>query len=213
MVFAERVPTLDRHPGSRPASPRPRLAETAGLVRPLVLAGERRLVVTGALGELLPGGGLQRGTVVSIEGAPGSGVTSLLLQLLAAATAAGEWAAAVDPEGVFGGLAAAEAGVALDRLAVVRQVSPECWGRAVAILLDGVSLVTATVPAPVRAPEARRLAARARERSAVLVASGRWPGEVALRLRAEGSGWRGLGWGEGLLGERASGPVAVRVAS
>jgi hypothetical protein len=39
------------------------------------------------------------------------------------------------------------------------------------------------------------------------VAAGSWPGEAALRLRAEHSSWSGLGRGEGLLGERV-----VRVA-
>jgi hypothetical protein len=34
------------------------------------------------------------------------------------------------------------------------------------------------------------------------VAAGPWPGEAALRLRAEHSAWSGLGRGEGLLGER-----------
>ncbi|HEY3239594.1 MAG TPA: hypothetical protein VGL92_08525, partial [Acidimicrobiia bacterium] len=85
----------------------------------MVLAGERRLTVPGALGGLLPGGGLQRGTVVAVEGLAGAGGSSLVLALLAAATAAGEWAAVVDAEESFGGLAAAEAGVALERLAVV----------------------------------------------------------------------------------------------
>jgi len=51
-------------------------------------------------------------------------------------------------------------------------------------------------------PTVSRLLARARERGAVLVATGLWPGETALRLRAEHSSWSGLGGGEGLLGER-----------
>lgn len=168
----------------------------------MVLAGERRLAVPGPLGALLPGGGLQRGTVVAVEGAVGSGATSMLLQLLAAATAAGEWAAAVDPEGSLGGLAAAEAGVALERLAVVRGVAPAAWARVVATLVDGVALVVAGVPPRLRVGDARRLAARARERAAVLVAAGPWPAEAALRLRAEGSEWAGLGRGEGLLREQ-----------
>jgi hypothetical protein len=171
-------------------------------VRPVVLAGECRLAVPGPLGAILPGGGLQRGSVVRIEGAAGSGATSLLLALLAAATAAGEWAAVVDGDGVLGGLAAAEAGVALDRLAVVRAVPAALYGRAVATLLDGVTVVGATIPRGFRLADARRLEARARERAAVLVATGSWPGEAALRLRAEHSSWTGLGRGEGLLGQR-----------
>ncbi|HKY77491.1 MAG TPA: hypothetical protein VJS45_15190, partial [Acidimicrobiia bacterium] len=101
-------------------------------MRPVVLAGERRLAVPGPLGELLPGGGLQRGSVVRVEGAAGSGAMSLVLSFLAAATAAGEWAAVVDGDGVLGGLAATEAGVALDRLAVVRAVPAGLYARVVA---------------------------------------------------------------------------------
>lgn len=197
-LFEERTP-----PGLR--STRPRVlapAELAARVRPMVLAGERRLAVPGPLGEILPGGGLQRGSVVRVEGAPGSGATSLLLSLLAAATAAGEWAAMVDAEGVLGGLAAAEAGVALERMTVVRAVPPALYGRVVATLLDGMTVVGAVVPRGLRLSDARRLEARARERAAVLVAAGPWPGEAALRLRAEYSSWTGLGPGEGLLGER-----------
>jgi len=171
-------------------------------VRPVVLAGERRLAVPGPLGEILPGGGLQRGSVVRVEGALGSGATSLLLALLAAATAAGEWAAVVDGEGVLGGLAAAEAGVALDRLAVVRAVPAALYGRVVATLLDGVTVVGAAIPKGFRPADARRLEARARERATVLVAAGSWPGEAALRLRAEHCSWSGLGRGEGLVGQR-----------
>jgi hypothetical protein len=183
-------------------------------VRPVVLAGERRLAVPGPLGEILPGGGLQRGSVVRVEGTPGSGATSLLLSLLAAATAAGEWAAVIDGEGVLGGLAAAEAGVVLERLAVVRGVPAALFGRVVATLLDGVTVVGAAIPRGFRPADARRLEARARERSAVLVAAGPWPGEATLRLRAEHSSWSGLGQGEGLLGDRVlRGAVSGRGAA
>ena len=202
VAFAE--PLFEDTPSNlRSAHPRPGLAkEVAARVRPVVLAGERRLPVPGPLGEILPGGGLQRGSVVRVEGAPGSGVTSLLVSLLAAATAAGEWAAVVDGEGTLGGLAAAEAGVVLGRLAVVRAVPAALYGRVVATLLDGVAVVGATIPRGFRLSDARRLEARARERAAVLVAAGPWPGEAALRLRAEHSSWSGLGGGEGLLGSR-----------
>ncbi len=181
--------------------------EVAGLARPVVLAGERRLAVPGPLGELLPGGGLQRGTVVAVEGSRGTGGASVVLALLAAATAAGEWAAVVDAEESFGALAAAEAGVALERLAVVRLGGcesrvPERLGTVVATLLESMTVVAVTVPRRMRPAEARRLVARAREQGAVLVAAGSWPGEAALHLRAEASAWSGLGQGEGLLGAR-----------
>lgn len=168
----------------------------------MVLAGERVLAVPGPLGALLPGGAVQRGTVVAVDGDPGAGATSVALQLAAAATAAGEWAAAIELDASLGGLAAGEAGVELDRFAVVRRVPPARWAAVVAALLDGVSVVLAEVPAYARVGDARRLLARARERGAVLVAMGPWPAEAALRLRAGGSVWRGLDAGAGALAER-----------
>ncbi|MGH9037121.1 MAG: hypothetical protein ACRD0O_15270 [Acidimicrobiia bacterium] len=184
---------------------RPALVEIAGRARAVVLAGERRLAVPGPLGDLLPGGGLQRGTVVTVEGSRGAGGASVVLALLAAATAVGEWAAVIDAEESFGALAAAEAGVALERLAVVRlpgRAVSERFGPVVAMLLESMTVVAATVPRQMRAAEARRLVARTREQGSVLVAAGGWPGEAALRLRAEGSAWFGLGPGEGRLGAR-----------
>jgi len=168
----------------------------------VVLAGERVLAVPGPLGSLLPGGAVQRGTVVEVDGDLGAGATSVALQLAAAATAAGEWAAAIELDASLGGLAAGEAGVELERFAVVRRVPPARWAAVVAALLDGVSVVLAEVPAYARVGDARRLLARARERGAVLVAMGPWPAEAALRLRAGGSVWRGLDAGTGALAER-----------
>jgi hypothetical protein len=127
--------------------------------------------------------------------------------LAAAATAAGEWAAVVDPHrppwpGTLGARAAVEAGVELERLAVVPRVPPDRWGSVVAALLDGITVVVAAVPPHVRLGDARRLVARARERSAVLVAFGAWPVEAAVRVHTEPSAWCGLGDGSGLLATR-----------
>jgi hypothetical protein len=181
---------------------REHLDNTARHARPVVLAGERVLAVPGPLGALLPGGAVQRGTVVAVDGDPGAGATSVVFQLAAAATAAGEWAAAIELDASLGGLAAGEAGVELERFAVVRRVPPARWAAVVAALLDGISVVLAEVPAYARVGDARRLLARARERGAVLVAMGPWPAEAALRLRAGGSIWRGLDAGAGALAER-----------
>ncbi len=181
---------------------REHLDNAARHARPVVLAGEQVLAVPGPLGALLPAGAVQRGTVVAVDGDPGAGATGIAFQLAAAATAAGEWAAAVELRAGLGGLAAAEAGVELDRFAVVRRVPPARWAAVVAALLDGISVVLAEVPAYARLGDTRRLLGRARERGAVLVAMGPWPAEAALRLRADGSVWRGLGSGEGVLAER-----------
>jgi hypothetical protein len=146
------------------------------------------------LGELLPAGGVQRGSTVAVQGLLGSGATTVALALAAAATAAGEWAAVVDPatSPTLGARAAADAGVALERLAVVRRVPPDRWGAV-------VTVVVAAVPPHVRLGDARRLVARARERGAVLVAFGAWPVEAAVRVHTDAGGWRGLEAGSGLL--------------
>ena len=181
---------------------RARLRAVATSARPFVAAGDRRLPVAGPVGALLPTGGVQRGSTVAVGGAPGSGSTTVALTLAAAATSAGEWAAVVDPAGTVGARAAAEAGVELERFALVRCAQPDRWGAAVAALLDGITLVVATVPPRLRFSDARRLVARARERGAVLVALGDWPVEAAVRVHAAPGTWRGLGAGSGLLEAR-----------
>jgi hypothetical protein len=197
------LPALPR----RDAPARAHLDEVSRRGAPVVLARERVLAIPGPLGDLFPEGALQRGTVTTIGGEPGAGVTSLAFGLAAAATAAGEWAAAVDPRGTLGGLAAAESGVDLARFTVVRDVTRDRWATVVAALLDGVSLVMADVPRGLRTGDAHRLVARARERSTALVmvcSSARaWPADAALRLWAVGGPWSGLELGRGVLAPRA----------
>jgi hypothetical protein len=186
---------------------RARLQAVAARTQPFVPAGDLRLPVSGLLGELLPAGGVQRGSTLAVHGSPGSGSTTVALTLAAAATAVGEWAAVVDPSnqlwtGAVGARAAVEAGVELERFAVVRRAPPDRWGAVVAALLDGITLVVAAVPPHVRLGDARRLVARARERGAVLVAFGAWPVEAAVRVNMGPSSWRGLDEGSGLLEAR-----------
>jgi len=184
---------------------RARLRAITARANPFVAAGDRRLLVRGVLGELLPAGGVQRGSTIAVQGLPGSGSTTVALTLAAAATAAGEWAAVADSATspwTLGARAAAEAGVDLERLAVVRRVPADRWGAVIAALLDGVTVVVAAVPPRVRLGDARRLVARARERGAVLVAFGAWPVEAAVRVHAGAGEWRGLEAGSGLLEAR-----------
>src|SRR4029079_1579067 len=93
--------------------------------------------------------------------------------------------------------AAAEAGVALSRFALVPRPGPD-WAAVVAALLDGVDIVVAATPGPVRATVTGRLAARARQRGSVLVPYGRWEG-VDLTLEVTEGRWHGLGQGRGRL--------------
>jgi len=149
------------------------------------------LPVLPELAGLLPHGGLRRGaTVAVVHGA------SLLLALLAGPSRAGSWCGVVGwPE--FGGLAAAEFGVALERVAAVPEPGAQ-WVAATAALLDGADVVVARPPPGIEPRDLRRLSSRARERRSVLLAAGEWPG-AGLRLSAVGSRWSGLEGGAGHL--------------
>jgi hypothetical protein len=129
----------------------------------------------------------------------GSGSTSLLLALLAAASSAGSWCAVVGVP-TLGALAAAESGIALDRLALVPNPGPE-WPTVVAALIDGVDVVVVAVPGQVAASITSRLVARARQRGCVLVPYGRWDG-ADVTLQVIQGRWEGLGTGHGRLRRR-----------
>jgi hypothetical protein len=179
----------------------------AGLVRPASehaaeaagRAVERMLPVLPELCRLLPGGGMRRGTTIAVRDGGAPGGVSVLLALLAAASAAGSWCAVIGlPD--LGAAAAAETGIALDRLALVPHPGPE-WPSVAAALLDGLDVVVAAAPGPVGAAVASRLAARARQRGSVLIPYGPWTG-ADVTLEPVGGSWHGLGWGHGRLARR-----------
>ncbi len=177
------------------------LLRTAGLTGLVHRASERAepdpgrtLPVVPGLRPLLPGGGLRRGATVAVTGG-----TSILVALLAEASAAGSWCAVVGVP-TLGLAAVGEAGVALDRLALVPYPGPE-WPAVTAALLDGFDVVVVRIPGRVAAPVARRLAARARQRGGVLVAYGELLG-AETTLRSAPGGWAGLGDGRGRLRTR-----------
>jgi hypothetical protein len=157
------------------------------------------LPVLPELRELLPGHGLRRGSTIAVApaGAPGcGGTTSLLLALLAAPSAAGSWCAVVGMP-TLGMAAAAEMGIALDRLALVPHPGPQ-WTTVVGALLDGFDVVVAAPTGTVAASVRQQLAARARQRSSVLVPFGDWDGADVVLSPVEGM-WLGLGQGHGRL--------------
>ena len=162
----------------------------------VTLAGERLLPVVPALQPLLPGQGLRRGTTVAVGRS-----AALALALVAGASAAGSWVAAVGlPD--LGMVAAAETGIVLERLALVPAPATRAWPTVVAALLDAVDVVLVRSPAGLPAGQARRLAARARERGAVLIPLGAWSEPADLRLAVAASAWHGLGQGDGRLQAR-----------
>jgi hypothetical protein len=124
---------------------------------------------------------------------------ALLLAMLAAATAQGAWAAVIGAEDL-GVLAAAEAGVVVQRLALIPRPGPDPASVAAA-LLDGVALVALASTDRISPGARRSLAARARQRGSVLLPLGRWPGaDIELDCRAKA--WHGAEAGHGRLRSR-----------
>jgi hypothetical protein len=185
------------------------LAEVVARTRPVSLAREQTLPVLPALGGLLPDAALARGTTVAVTGA------SLALALAAGPSRAGSWVVLVGVPWLGLG-AVAGLGLALERVAVVAPPEPAAWATVVAALVGAFDVVLVAEPPRVRAAEARRLAARARERGTVLVAVGpseavpsavagapRQPRlEADLRLGTAPLAWEGLADGHGHLRAR-----------
>ena len=188
------------------------VAELLERARPAVMAEQRKLPLAPSLTSLLPGG-LRRGMTVSVGGA--AGATSLLLALVAEASAGGSWCALVGLPDV-GPEAAAAMGVDLGRLVLVPDPG-ERWAVVVSTLLEGVELVVLRPERSWRARpvEARRLAASARRHSSVLVTAGSsWPESCDLALEVSGARWEGLGQGYGsLLSRRLEVSVGGRRAA
>lgn len=163
-------------------------------------AGERArslVPVPSALRELLPDGGLRRGTAVSVAG----GDTGLLLALAAGVRETeGGWAAAIGLPDL--GLAAAGGyGLDLSRLLLADEPGPH-WPEVVSVLAGAVDLIMLRPQGPVPPKLAARLAAVLRRSGCVLLVAGPWPGAV-LRLGVRSGRWFGLGDGHGqLVGRR-----------
>jgi hypothetical protein len=203
--------TAPSSPRSAPPALAPELRRLVERTRPVALAREHRLPVLDPLAALLPGGALRRGVTVAVAG--GDGATSLALALAAGPSAAGSWVAAVGlPD--LGLPAAAELGIALERLVVVRRPPPASWGTVVAALVGAFDVVLLAPTHRVCSADARRLAARARERGSVLVALPPGPTaspggraaraglEADVSLTVTTTRWEGLGRGHGHLRAR-----------
>ena len=146
------------------------------------------------LASLLPGGGLRPGSAYSL---PRS--TSLLLALLAQPSQAGSWCGVVGMPRL-GAEAAEGLGVDLSRLVLIPD--PGSRWLAVTATIAEVLPVVAVRPAGRAADgEIARLAARLRDRGAVLLVQGPWPQAEAVLEIAEPV-WTGVGRGHGYLSAR-----------
>lgn len=184
-------------------------------VRPLAELAAGRLAgalpVSPGLASILPDG-LRRGSTVEVSG--GIGVMSLVLALLAGPSEQGSWSAAVGFP-LLSADAAADHGIDLSRFALVPRPGPD-WTTVVGALLDNLDVVAVRLPRPparLTDADARRLAARARQRGSILIpiAAGRrgdgpaWPtADVRLSadLPAADGSWSGIGPGHGRLQQR-----------
>ncbi len=149
------------------------------------------LPVLPALRELLPRGGLARGSVLAV-----AEFGLLCLALLAAASADGAWCgiAGIPEAGV---LAAAGLGLDAGRTLLVPEPGP-AWPQVAASLLDGCEIVLLRPPARASSQVRQRLEATLRRGRGVLLVAGDWPG-AQVRLRVVTQRWTGLGDGHGRL--------------
>ncbi|EAR24121.1 hypothetical protein A20C1_02614 [marine actinobacterium PHSC20C1] len=155
-----------------------------------------------AIGKLLPGGGLQQGTVYSIDRS-----MMLLMALLAPPSAAGSWCAVIGvPE--FGIEAAERFGVDLERLVLIPHPGDQ-WLAVTAAIVDVVDVVVTRPPRRASDSAVARLASRLRQRKSTLLMMGSWPQSEAMVSLGE-SLWHGIGDGHGHLAARE---VTVTVTS
>ena len=153
------------------------------------------LPVHPALAPLLPGGGLRPGSAYSL-----SRSTSLLLALLAQPSQSGSWCGVI---GVprLGAEAAEMLGVDLSRLVLIPDPGPR-WLAVTATISEVLPVVAVRPSGRATDAEVSRLAARLRERGAVLLVQGQWPQAEAV-LEVGDPVWTGLGRGHGYLDGRA----------
>ena len=156
-----------------------------------------------ALASLLPEG-LRRGAVTTVLGP-----TWLVLGMLAHALVDGAWGAVVGHRDL-GLLAAARAGVPLDRLGLVPEPGDRT-AEVLAALADGMGAVLVGPRAALPDADARRITARVRDRGTALLTAVPWPGAHVV-LRAGPVRWTGVGTvatAEAGMGRVRSGQTSV----
>lgn len=212
--FSQSLAIPLRRPALRPELRAALAEQQPGDITTLTTPALPPLPVPDALGQLLPDG-LRRGSTVAVTSS-----VSLLLALLGPASAAGAWTAMVGMPAISAE-AAVEAGIELERLAIISPPEPgwtgSSWTTAVGALLDAVDVVVARPggagvdPGALRGTtgvtdgDARRLNARARSKGGILVLFGQqaasWPA-VEIELSATHGRWIGIDRGYGRLRQR-----------
>ncbi|MCW2829458.1 MAG: hypothetical protein JWP31_150 [Aeromicrobium sp.] len=143
---------------------------------------------------------LQTGAVYGVDSA------SLAIALMAGPSADGAWCGVVGSS-ELGLEAAAAAGVELRRTILVPDPG-EAWLEVTAALIDVLGVVVLRAPSSVAPKDVSRVAARLRQRGAILIAQGDWP-RCEARLTMRDVEWVGVGQGHGHLQARRA-TVEVR---
>jgi hypothetical protein len=152
------------------------------------------LPVLPALAPLLPGGGLRPGAAYSIASS-----ASLLFALLAAPSQAGSWCGVVGmPQ--LGAEAAEGLGVDLSRLVLIPDPGSR-WLAVTATIAEVLPVVAVRPGGRASDGDVSRLAARLRDRGAVLLVQGPWA-QAEASIGVADPGWTGLGRGHGYLAGR-----------
>jgi hypothetical protein len=174
-----------------------------GVVPGFAAAKDRTIELLPAFAELVPDG-VQRGATI---GCVGPAAVSLAMAVAAGPVGRGAW---VGVAGVptFGMRAAAELGVAAERLVLVTEApggfAEGQWADVIAAMIDGFDVVVLGAGVRrVRAAVARRLQSRVQQRGALLVTVGVLDGfGCDLQFAADQPVWEGLGDGHGVATSR-----------
>lgn len=134
-------------------------------VNTALLARQRTLPLSAPLRELLGQPGLVRGQVLACTG---EAAPALAVAAASEANRSGAWIAVVDLPW-FGVEAAAQLGVALERLVRVDTAEPRRWADTVAALADGFEIIV-TRPPRLSGGHLRRVRSRLQARGVVLLA-------------------------------------------
>lgn len=189
------------------------ILDLAPVMRGSDLAARRAHPTTGEvieppaeLAKLLPDN-IPLGGVAVIKGDSGWGASTLCYRILAAANAAGVYAALFDPAGNAMPAALIEAGVWPDRFVLVRAtrsgLPKEKLLRGLGALLDGFHLVGILDPQLLGSVPWARIAARARERGVLVVLAGDARSDVNALFRIDLSAPKWEKGSDGLLISRS----------